>query len=119
MEKATEAVTKNSFVLDRAILKMARDKVRLGIYQLIIIRESWKCVTRKLRKPFFCLMLCDSMLVNYDRWIFMCVIQVMKMTMGNYPAPLKILEVVRTGLVEGHEKGLQHESKVRRRGRIR
>lgn len=40
MEKATEAVTKNSFVLDRAILKMARDKVRLGIYQLIIIRES-------------------------------------------------------------------------------
>ncbi|KAF8367106.1 ech-1.2, partial [Pristionchus pacificus] len=63
MEKATEAVTKNSFVLDRAILKMARDKV-------------------------------------------------MKMTMGNYPAPLKILEVVRTGLVEGHEKGLQHESKA-------
>ncbi|GMR53144.1 hypothetical protein PMAYCL1PPCAC_23339, partial [Pristionchus mayeri] len=60
MEKATEVATKNSFVLDKLILKMARDKV-------------------------------------------------MKMSMGNYPAPLKILDVIRTGLVNGHDAGLKHE----------
>lgn len=35
--------------------------------------------------------------------------QVMKMSQGLYPAPLKILEVVRTGADKGFEKGLEAE----------
>nr|KAG5711755.1 hypothetical protein BaRGS_023519 [Batillaria attramentaria] len=38
--------------------------------------------------------------------------QVMKMTKGLYPAPLKILEVVRTGLDKGKEAGYAAESEV-------
>jgi len=34
------------------------------------------------------------------------------MTAGKYPAPLKVLEVVRTGLVEGEEDGYEAEAKV-------
>lgn len=37
---------------------------------------------------------------------------VMKQTAGNYPAPLKILDVVRTGLTEGKDKGYEAEAKV-------
>uniref|UniRef100_A0A336KZW8 Trifunctional enzyme subunit alpha, mitochondrial n=1 Tax=Culicoides sonorensis TaxID=179676 RepID=A0A336KZW8_CULSO len=35
--------------------------------------------------------------------------QVMKMTGGLYPAPLKIIEVIRTGIDKGFEKGLEAE----------
>lgn len=35
--------------------------------------------------------------------------QVMKMTGGLYPAPLKILEVIRTGIDKGFERGLEAE----------
>lgn len=38
--------------------------------------------------------------------------QVMKMTGGLYPAPLKILEVVRTGLDKGTEAGYEAEAKA-------
>lgn len=38
---------------------------------------------------------------------------VMKMTFGNYPAPLKILDVVRTGLTETNsEVGYENEARV-------
>lgn len=36
----------------------------------------------------------------------------MKQTMGNYPAPLKILDVIRTGLVTGKQAGYEEEAKV-------
>jgi len=36
----------------------------------------------------------------------------MKMTHGNYPAPLKILEVIRTGLVDGDHEGYEMETRV-------
>ena len=36
----------------------------------------------------------------------------MKQTQGNYPAPLKILDVVRTGLVDGDHEGYEMETKV-------
>lgn len=36
----------------------------------------------------------------------------MKQTGGNYPAPLKILDVIRTGLVDGKNKGYEEEAKV-------
>lgn len=39
--------------------------------------------------------------------------QVMKQTAGNYPAPLKIIDVIRTGLTEGADKGYEAEAKVR------
>ena len=35
----------------------------------------------------------------------------MKLTAGNYPAPLKILEVIRTGVVNGPSAGYAAESK--------
>lgn len=38
--------------------------------------------------------------------------QMMKQTRGNYPAPEKILQVVRTGLEEGMEAGLEAEAKA-------
>lgn len=38
---------------------------------------------------------------------------VMKQTAGNYPAPLKILECVKTGLNKGRQAGYQTESKVK------
>ncbi|CAJ0964156.1 unnamed protein product, partial [Mesorhabditis belari] len=37
--------------------------------------------------------------------------KVMKMTKGNYPAPLRILEVIREGIVNGSAKGYALESK--------
>lgn len=37
--------------------------------------------------------------------------KVMKMTQGNYPAPLKIIEAVRTGLDKGSAAGYIQESK--------
>uniref|UniRef100_A0A0N4ZF08 Trifunctional enzyme subunit alpha, mitochondrial n=1 Tax=Parastrongyloides trichosuri TaxID=131310 RepID=A0A0N4ZF08_PARTI len=37
--------------------------------------------------------------------------KVMKQTLGNYPAPLKILDTIRTGLVEGSEAGYDAEAK--------
>lgn len=36
----------------------------------------------------------------------------MKQTMGNYPAPLKILQVVRTGIVKGAAAGYEAEAKA-------
>uniref|UniRef100_A0A914Q3Y4 RNA polymerase alpha subunit n=1 Tax=Panagrolaimus davidi TaxID=227884 RepID=A0A914Q3Y4_9BILA len=33
-------------------------------------------------------------------------------TKGNYPAPLKILESIRIGLIEGNEKGFEFEAKT-------
>ena len=39
--------------------------------------------------------------------------KVMKMTRGLYPAPLKILQVVRTGIESGPEKGYEAEARVR------
>lgn len=38
--------------------------------------------------------------------------KVLKQTSGNYPAPLKILDVVRTGLVDGQPAGYESEAKV-------
>ena len=38
--------------------------------------------------------------------------QVMKQTAGNYPAPLKILDVIRTGLVNGPTQGYAAEAKA-------
>lgn len=38
--------------------------------------------------------------------------KIMKQTLGNYPAPLKILEVVRTGLVNGKQAGYEEEARV-------
>uniref|UniRef100_A0A0K0F5C5 Trifunctional enzyme subunit alpha, mitochondrial n=1 Tax=Strongyloides venezuelensis TaxID=75913 RepID=A0A0K0F5C5_STRVS len=37
--------------------------------------------------------------------------KIMKQTLGNYPAPLKILNTIRTGLVEGSEAGYDAEAK--------
>ncbi|KAL3075970.1 hypothetical protein niasHT_037223 [Heterodera trifolii] len=37
--------------------------------------------------------------------------KVMKQTHGNYPAPLRILDVVRTGLVDGTQEGYEEETK--------
>lgn len=37
---------------------------------------------------------------------------IMKMTHGNYPAPLKILEVIRTGLVDGDHEGYEMETRA-------
>ena len=37
---------------------------------------------------------------------------VLKQTMGNYPAPLKILEAVATGLEKGMDKGLEVEARL-------
>ncbi len=37
---------------------------------------------------------------------------VLKQTMGNYPAPLKILEAVQIGMEKGMEKGLEAEAKL-------
>lgn len=37
---------------------------------------------------------------------------VMNRTAGNYPAPLKILDVVRTGLIDGQPAGYESEAKV-------
>lgn len=39
--------------------------------------------------------------------------QVMERTLGNYPAPLKILDVVATGLSKGRDEGLKAAAKVR------
>lgn len=36
----------------------------------------------------------------------------MKQTMGNYPAPLKILDAVRAGLVSGKQAGYEEEARV-------
>jgi enoyl-CoA hydratase / long-chain 3-hydroxyacyl-CoA dehydrogenase len=36
----------------------------------------------------------------------------MGMTKGLYPAPLKIIEVIKTGLAEGREKGFEAEARV-------
>jgi enoyl-CoA hydratase/long-chain 3-hydroxyacyl-CoA dehydrogenase len=36
----------------------------------------------------------------------------MGMTKGLYPAPLKIIEVIKTGLAEGREKGYEAEARV-------
>jgi enoyl-CoA hydratase/long-chain 3-hydroxyacyl-CoA dehydrogenase len=38
--------------------------------------------------------------------------KIMKQTLGNYPAPLKILDVVRAGLVNGKQVGYEEESRV-------
>lgn len=38
--------------------------------------------------------------------------KVMSQTLGNYPAPLKILDVVRTGLVDGKQAGFEQEAKA-------
>lgn len=38
--------------------------------------------------------------------------KILKQTAGNYPAPLKILEVVRTGLIDGQPAGFELEAKV-------
>ena len=38
----------------------------------------------------------------------------MGMTKGLYPAPLKIIEVIKTGLAEGREKGYEAEARVSR-----
>ncbi|KAI6208211.1 Mitochondrial trifunctional protein alpha subunit [Aphelenchoides besseyi] len=38
--------------------------------------------------------------------------KVMKQTLGNYPAPLKILDVVRTGLVSGSQVGYEEEARA-------
>ncbi|KAL3080446.1 hypothetical protein niasHT_038883 [Heterodera trifolii] len=38
--------------------------------------------------------------------------KVMKQTHGNYPAPLRILDVVRTGLVDGQKEGYEEETKA-------
>lgn len=38
--------------------------------------------------------------------------KVMKQTKGNYPAPLKILDVVRTGLLGPRDTGFEQEAKV-------
>lgn len=35
----------------------------------------------------------------------------MKQTLGNYPAPLAILDVIRTGLVTGKQAGYEQEAK--------
>ena len=67
-----------SLVLDKVVLKMARDKVRKMF---------------KIAKMHFCF-------------------QVMKQTAGNYPAPLKILDVIRTGLVNGPTQGYAAEAKA-------
>jgi enoyl-CoA hydratase/long-chain 3-hydroxyacyl-CoA dehydrogenase len=37
---------------------------------------------------------------------------VMKATQGNYPAPLKILDVVRAGLIDGEKEGYEMETQV-------
>lgn len=37
---------------------------------------------------------------------------VMKQTRGHYPAPLKIIECIRTGIEKGSEAGYEAESKV-------
>jgi len=37
---------------------------------------------------------------------------VMKQTHGNYPAPLKILDVVRNGLIDGPQVGYEQETQV-------
>lgn len=39
--------------------------------------------------------------------------KIMKQTAGNYPAPLKILEVIRSGLVDGKKQGYEEEAKVK------
>lgn len=39
--------------------------------------------------------------------------KIMKQTAGNYPAPLKILEVIRSGLVDGKKRGYEEEAKVK------
>jgi len=36
----------------------------------------------------------------------------MKKTAGLYPAPLRIIEVIRTGLEKGQEEGYEAEAKV-------
>lgn len=36
----------------------------------------------------------------------------MKQTHGNYPAPLRILEVVRNGLIDGPQAGYEQETQV-------
>lgn len=41
--------------------------------------------------------------------------KVMKMTAGNYPAPLKIMNVIREGLVNGNTNGYAAEAKVGRK----
>ncbi|KAI6229053.1 Mitochondrial trifunctional protein alpha subunit [Aphelenchoides fujianensis] len=38
--------------------------------------------------------------------------KIMKQTMGNYPAPLKILDVVRAGLVSGGQAGYEEEARA-------
>jgi len=38
--------------------------------------------------------------------------KIMKQTMGNYPAPLKILDVVRAGLVSGKQAGYEEEARA-------
>jgi enoyl-CoA hydratase/long-chain 3-hydroxyacyl-CoA dehydrogenase len=37
---------------------------------------------------------------------------VMKQTQGNYPAPLKIISVLRTGLLDGEQQGYEAETQV-------
>ncbi|CAI4221195.1 unnamed protein product [Auanema sp. JU1783] len=38
--------------------------------------------------------------------------KIVKMTAGNYPAPLKILDVIRTGVLKGNSQGYAHEAKA-------
>ncbi|PAV92855.1 hypothetical protein WR25_24730 [Diploscapter pachys] len=63
LQNAQDKIMSTSLVLDKVVLKMARDKV-------------------------------------------------MKQTAGNYPAPLKILDVIRTGLVNGPTQGYAAEAKA-------
>ncbi|KAK6053372.1 hypothetical protein COOONC_09123 [Cooperia oncophora] len=69
VQKLMNKALTNSFVLDKVVLKMARDKVNLK--NLFSGNEQ---------------------------------------TAGNYPAPLRILETVRKGLVEGPVEGYNYEA---------
>ncbi len=47
-----------------------------------------------------------------DKFFQMAQGKVMKQTRGNYPAPIGILTVVKTGLEQGTEKGYEMEARV-------
>ena len=51
-------------------------------------------------------------LILLDLVILTCCSQVMKKTAGLYPAPLKIMEVIRTGIEKGEKAGYEAEAQV-------
>ena len=98
----TDAVTGTHQYLEGVAVSIAQ-QLASGKLKVERVRPLVERVSNYLlsRRP-----LVDSMLMRMARE------KVMKQTAGNYPAPLKILDTVRAGLVDGEKIGYETEAQV-------